>query len=194
MGSEFCFGFGPEGIGEGGLFGRMDVRDDGFRGEDGGQVGDGQVGRGDVVVWEGEGAEEGIVDEVLDELARCGGVLLLARDAGEVGAGDGEAAEEGAGVLIVDGVAGGEAEDFAEAALDGVEVFGRGEDDEGEAMDGLVGGGAAASVVVEAELFATEGGAAALAAFGEDVAAAVGFRLGLWDRWDHGEFSVSEYA
>jgi len=80
-----------------------------------------------------------------------------------------------------------EAEDFAEGALDGEVVFGLGEGEAGGAVLGAVRVGTAGGVMEVAELFPAEGGAAALVAVGEEVAALVGFRLGHrspWLLWD----------
>jgi hypothetical protein len=81
------------------------------------------VGRGPVGGGWGEGASLVVEGVVLDGGARgvglaCGGGLAV--DAGEVGAGGGEDAEEGAGVLVLDVAGGGEAEELCEASLDGV--------------------------------------------------------------------------
>ena len=147
----------------------------------------------------GEGAEDGVEDEVGDAVGgglggvgfgagRSGGAgeaadeaaLLLVLDAGEVGAGNGEGAEDGGGVAAIEFAVGEEAEDLAEGALDGVEVFGVGEGELGDAVLGAVGVGAAAGVMEVAELLAAEGGAAALAALSEDMAAGVGAVGGGW--------------
>jgi hypothetical protein len=125
----------------------------------------------------GEGSARGVEGVVLDGGAvgvglEGGGVLAV--DAGEVGAGGGEDAEQGAGVLVFDVSGGGEAEELGEASLDGVEVDGFGEGELGVAGDGAELVGAAGGVVVVAEGLAVEGWGAALVSVGEDVAAVVG--------------------
>lgn len=102
----------------------------------------------------------------------CVGMGFGAVDAGEVLAGGAELAVELGGEFEVDELGGSEAEELGEAALDGVEVegfrkYGAG----GVAVENLGFEGAAGAVVVEAELFAAEGGGAALVAIGEEVAA-----------------------
>ena len=102
--------------------------------------------------------------------------------AGEVGAGDLEAVEEEAGAARVDLVAGDAAEDFSDGELDGGAVFGHGEVEVGLLGSALVWvlDGAAGGVVVVAEVFVAEAGAAAAVAVGEDVAALVAFWFGHW--------------
>ena len=96
---------------------------------------------------------------------------------GEVEAGDLEAVEEEAGAAGVDVVGGDALEDFADGVLDGGTVFGEGEVEGGAAAAALVwvGDGFSGGVVVVAEVFCAEAGAAAAVAVGEDVAALVAF-------------------
>ena len=106
--------------------------------------------------------------------------------AGEVGAGDLQAVEEDGGSLVVH-VSGGDAgEDVVEGDLDGVAVVDGLHFEHAEAAgEGCVG--QAGAVVVVAEVVAAEGGRAAAAAVGVDVAAeiaagwvdGVGGRVGL---------------
>jgi hypothetical protein len=100
---------------------------------------------------------------------------------GEVEAGDLESVEEEAGAAGVYVVGGDAAEYFADGVLDCGAVFGEGEFERG--AGGLAGSGCgfAGGVVVVAEVFAPEAGAAAAVAVGEDVAALVAFGcFGLW--------------
>jgi hypothetical protein len=98
---------------------------------------------------------------------------------GEVEAGDLEAVEEEAGPAWVDVVGGDALEDLADGKLNAGAIVGIGE---GEAEAGAasitgvgagagVGGRFAGGVVVEAEIFSAQAGAAAAVAVGEDVAA-----------------------
>ena len=121
----------------------------------------------------GEGAEFGVVGDFFDE--GCG--LLGFLFAGEIGAGDLESVEEEAGAFVVDFLARDAAEDFADGALDGGAVIGEGDVEVfGDGVALAEGSGRAVGiVVVVAELFVAESGAAAAAAFGEDVAALVAF-------------------
>ena len=91
---------------------------------------------------------------------------------GEVEAGDLEAVEEEAGAAGVDVVRGDALEDLADGGLNGGAVF-----REREFEAGAVGSGCGFScgVVVVAEVFAAQAGAAAAVAVGEDVAALVAF-------------------
>jgi len=138
------------------------------------EAADEAVGAGCVGVGEfgggGDGAVGGVGDGLFDQAS------LLGRDGrgfGEVERGDLEAVEEEAGAAGVDGVGGDAAEDLADGDLDGSAVLGKGEVEGG--LAGAAGarvGDRLAGVVVEvAELFPAEGGAAAAAAFGVDVAA-----------------------
>jgi hypothetical protein len=132
--------------------------------------------------WRGEYAEFGMSGGLFDEFGLDG--LRL----GEVEAGDLEAVEEEAGAAGVDVVGGDALEDLADGVLDGGLVF-RKRDLEGGAAapaGARVLCGFAGGVVVEAELFSAEAGAAAAVAVGEDVAALEAFGwfglrcLGLW--------------
>ena len=92
----------------------------------------------------------------------------------EIGGGDLEAVEEEAGAAEVDLVGGDADEDLGERALNIIAIGGRGH------VEGVSAGFAVARVfdgfsglvVVIAEIFSAEGGAAALDSVGEDVAAA----------------------
>jgi hypothetical protein len=99
---------------------------------------------------------------------------------GEVEAGDLEAVEEQAGAAGVDVVGGDALEDFADGLLDGGTVFRQRKVEGGAAASALlrVGDGFSGGVVVVAELFSAQAGAAATMAIGEDVAALV-----LFDGW-----------
>jgi hypothetical protein len=92
---------------------------------------------------------------------------------GEVEAGDLEAVEEEAGAAGVDFVGGDALQDFSDGGLDGGTVFGERQIEGGAAASALfwVGDRAAGGVVVVAELFVAQAGAAAAVAVGEDVAA-----------------------
>jgi hypothetical protein len=94
---------------------------------------------------------------------------------GEVKAGDLEAVEEQAGAAGVDVVGGDALEDFADGLLDGGTVFRQGKVEGGAAATTLlrIGDGFSGGVVVVAEVFSAEAGAAAAVAVGEDVAALV---------------------
>lgn len=126
----------------------------------------------------GDGSEGGVVGVVRNGLAievegqgASFGTGFGAFDAGEVLAGGGELAVELGGGVEFDGLGGGEAEEFGEAALDGVEVERLGEGGAGAAVEDLLLDGTAGGMVVEAELLAAQGGGAALVAIGEEVAA-----------------------
>jgi hypothetical protein len=129
-----------------------------------------------------EEAVLGIVDDLADDF--CG--WIGGAGFGQVAAGDLKAVEEQAGAARVDVVGGDAAEDFADGLLDGGMVFGIGKVESGltAAAGGSVLDGPAGVVVVVAKAFgavgAADGGAAATAAVGEDVAAleASGFGLG----------------
>ena len=123
----------------------------------------------------------GVGDDFFDDGAFLFAAGLCGLMGREVEGGDLEAVEEEAGAAGVDGVGGDAAEDLADGELDGAAVFGQGEVEGGlagatgaRAGDRLAGG-----VVEVAELFSAEGGAAAAAAFGVDVAALEALRCGL---------------
>ncbi len=84
-----------------------------------------------------------------------------------------ETVEGKAGAAGGDGVRGDAAEDLADGELDGSAVFGEREIEGGltRAAGVWIADGLAGGVVEVAELLAAEGGAAAAAAFGVDVAA-----------------------
>jgi len=90
----------------------------------------------------------------------------------EVGGGDAEAGEEESGLLVVDVAGGDAAEDFEEGELDGVAIVDA-RHLEGAVVAVSVGGFAAGTVVVEAEVVAAEGGRAAAGATGVDVTALI---------------------
>jgi hypothetical protein len=148
------------------------------------QEGDGAFALGgfaDLGGW-GEGAQFGMCGGLFDEFG-LGGLGF-----GEVEAGDLEAVEEEAGAAGVDVVGGDALEDLADGVLDRGTVFWKRDLEGGAAAPAgrRVGGGFAGGVVVEAEVFSAEAGAAAAVAVGEDVAAleasgCFGLRcLGLW--------------
>ena len=132
---------------------------------------------GDFGAW-GEDAE-GWVDGDLFYGLGFGGGLGEALRFGEVEAGDLEAVEEEAGAAGVDVVGGDAAENFADGLLDGGTVFRQRKVEGGAAASTLVriGDGFSGGVVVVAEVFSAEAGAAAAVAVGEDVAALVLFVL-----------------
>ena len=124
----------------------------------------------------GEGAEGWVEDDLLDDFGGCG-CGAGRGEAGEVCAGDLEAVEEEAGAAWIELVAGDAAEDLADGALDGGTIFDEGEVEAaaaGAALDG-VRDRATGGVVVIAEIFAAEAGAAAAVSVGEDVAALEAF-------------------
>ncbi len=101
------------------------------------------------------------------------------RGFGEVEAGDLEAVEEEAGAAGVDVVGGDAAENFADGKLNTGTIVGIGQRkvEGGAAAAALLraGDGFSGGVVVVAEVFSAEAGAAAAVAVGEDVAALVLF-------------------
>jgi hypothetical protein len=121
----------------------------------------------------GEIAEAGIGDDLFEERGFGRGLL----DSGQVAAGNLKAVEEQAGALGVDTACGNALQDFGDGGLDGVTVLGQRDDEGGHAEVTLnaLFNGAAGGVVVIAELFATQAGAAAAAAVGKDVAALITF-------------------
>ncbi len=102
----------------------------------------------------GEGAENGVGDDVFDELAGVGQVGGLL--AGEVERGDLESVEEQAGAAVVDLAGGDAAEDLGDGKLDGGAVLGGGELEVGVGVGDR--GGLAGGVVVVAEVLAAERG------------------------------------
>jgi hypothetical protein len=134
----------------------------------------------------GEGAEFGVVGEVVD--GGLGGLLGLGF--GQVEAGDLEGVEEESGAAGVEVVGGDALDDLADGGLDGGAVLGQWQVEGAEAgFAGLwVGDGFAGGVVVVAEVLVAERVAAAAAAVGEDVAAleALGLVAGAeCDLWFH---------
>ncbi|HWW96059.1 MAG TPA: hypothetical protein VNY74_00095 [Edaphobacter sp.] len=115
--------------------------------------------------------------DLLDDFDGLGFGVAVGRGFGEVEAGDLEAVEEEAGAAGVDVVGGDAAENFADGLLDGGTVFRQGKVEGGAAAATLlrVGDGFSGGVVVVAELFLAQAGAAAAMAVGEDVAALVLF-------------------
>ena len=131
-----------------------------------------------------EGAEVGVDGDFFDDLGLAG--ILLAPVAvgfgfGEVEAGDLEAVEEEAGAAGIDVVGGDAAENFADGKLNAGTIVGIGQRkvEDGAAASALlrVGDGFSGGVVVVAEVFSAQAGAAAAVAVGEDVAALVAFGL-----------------
>jgi hypothetical protein len=124
----------------------------------------------------GEGAVVLVVDDGV------GDGIFGGAGAAEVVAGDLEAVEEQPGALGVDGVAGDASDDLGERELDGGGVVEAVEARELKAGLGLAAAvdrlASAVEVVVVAEVLSAEGGRAAAAAVGEDVAAEVGLALG----------------
>ena len=117
-------------------------------------------------------AELGVGHHLLD---RGGGGGFGRSGPGQVAHGDLKAIEEQAGTLVVDVAAGEPLQNLGEGALDGASVFeGRQRKVVGlVAIDAHGLGGETSGVVVVAELFLAQAGAAATVAVGEDVAAAV---------------------
>jgi hypothetical protein len=124
--------------------------------------------------------------DFFDDFGGFGFCTVVGGGFGEVEAGDLEAVEEQAGAAGIDVVGGDAAEDFADGLLDGGAVFGQGKVEGGAAASALlrVGDGFSGGVVVVAEVFSAEAGAAAAVAVGEDVSALVLF--GGWCGFLHG--------
>jgi hypothetical protein len=97
---------------------------------------------------------------------------------GEVEAGDLEAVEEQTGAAGVDVVGGDALEDFSDGSLDGRAIFGEGEVEGGAAASALfgIGDGSSGGVMVVAEVFSAQTGAAAAVTVGEDASALILFR------------------
>jgi hypothetical protein len=95
----------------------------------------------------------------------------------EVEAGDLETVEEEAGAPGIDFVGGDALEDFADGGLDGGTVFRQRQGEGGATASALarVGKGFSCCVVVVAEFFVAQAGAAATVAVGEDVTALEAF-------------------
>ena len=115
--------------------------------------------------------------DLFDDFGGFGSGVAVGRGFGEVEAGDLEAVEEQAGAAGVDVVGGDAAENFADGLLDGGTVFRQRKVEGGAAASTLVriGDGFSGGVVVVAEVFSAQAGAAAAMAVGEDVAALVLF-------------------
>jgi hypothetical protein len=117
--------------------------------------------------------------DLLDDFGVFGFGVAVGRGFGEVEAGDLEAVEEEAGAAGVDVVGGDAAENFADGKLNAGTIVGIGQRkvEGGAAATTLlrVGDGFSGGVVVVAEVFSAEAGAAAAVAVGEDVAALVLF-------------------
>jgi hypothetical protein len=120
----------------------------------------------------GEGSEFGVSGDLFYGFGH-----RLGRGFGQIEAGDLEAVEKEAGAAGVNVVGGDALEDLADGELDGRSIFGEGDLEGGAAAPAgaRVGGGLAGGVVVEAELFSAEAGAAAAVAVGDDVAASESF-------------------
>ena len=118
-----------------------------------------------------------MIGDLFDHLDWFGSGVVVGGGFGEVEAGDLEAVEEQAGAAGVDVIGGDAAENFSDGLLDGGPVFGQGKVEGGAAASTLlrVGDGFSGGVVVVAEVFSAQAGAAAAVAVGEDVAALVLF-------------------
>jgi hypothetical protein len=124
--------------------------------------------------------------DLFDDFDGFGPGVVVGRGFGEVEARDLEAVEEQAGAAGVDVVGGDAAEDFSDGMLDGGTVFRQRKVEGGAAASTLLGvdDGFSGGVVVVAEVFSAQAGAAAAVAVGEDVAALVLF--GVWCGVVHG--------
>jgi hypothetical protein len=120
----------------------------------------------------GKGAQFGIGGDVFYGFR--GGFAL---GFGEVEAGDLETVEEEAGAAGIDFVGGDALEDFSDGGLDGGTVFRQGQAEGGAAASALtwVSDRFSCCVVVVAEFFVAQAGAAATVAVGEDVTALEAF-------------------
>ena len=128
----------------------------------------------------------GVGGDLFDDLDGVGFGVAVGGGFGEIKAGDLESVEEEAGAAGVDFIGGDTLKDLADGVLDGGAVFGEGEVEAGAAALTLlgVGDGSSGGVVVVAEVFSAEAGAAAAVAVGEDVAALVLFGcLGFCVHW-----------
>jgi hypothetical protein len=123
---------------------------------------------------------------LFDDFDGFGPGVAVGRGFGEIEAGDLEAVEEEAGAAGVDVIGGDAAEDFSDGMLDGGTVFGERKVEGGAAASTLlgIGDGFSGGVVVVAEVFSAQAGAAAAVAVGKDVAALV--LLGVWCDVLHG--------
>jgi hypothetical protein len=124
--------------------------------------------------------------DLFDDFDGFGSGVAVGGGFGEVETGDLEAVEEEAGAAGVDVVGGDAAEDFADGLLDCGTVFQQRKVEGGAAASTLrrVGDGFSGGVVVVAEVFSAQTGAATAVAVGEDVAALVLF--GDWCGFLHG--------
>ena len=124
--------------------------------------------------------------DLFDDFGGFGSGVAVVCGFGEVEAGDLEAVEEQAGAAGVDVVGGDAAEDFSDGMLDGGTVFRQRKVEGGAAASTLlrIGDGFSRGVVVVAEVFSAQAGAAAAMAVGEDVAALILF--GVWCGVLHG--------
>jgi hypothetical protein len=115
--------------------------------------------------------------DLFNDFGRFGFGVAVGGGFGEVEAGDLEAVEEQAGAAGVDVVRGDAAENFSDGLLDGGTVFRERKVEGGAAASALLraGDGFSGGVVVVAEVFSAQAGAAAAVAVGEDVAALVLF-------------------
>jgi hypothetical protein len=117
--------------------------------------------------------------DLFDDFGGFGFGVVMGRGLGEVEAGDLEAVEEQAGAARVDVVGGDAAENCSDGKLNAGTIVGIGERkvEGGAAASTLlgVGDGFSGGVVVVAEVFSAEAGAAAAVAVGEDLAALVLF-------------------
>ncbi len=117
--------------------------------------------------------------DLFDDFGGFGSGVAVGRGFGEVEARDLEAVEEQAGAAGVDVVGGDAAENFADGKLNAGTIVGIGQRkvEDGAAASSLLraGDGFSGGVVVVAEVFSAQAGAAAAVAVGEDVAALVLF-------------------
>jgi hypothetical protein len=117
--------------------------------------------------------------DFFDDFGGFGFGVVLGCGFGQVETGDLEAVEEQAGAAGVDVVGGDAAENFADGKLNAGTIVGIGERkvEGGAAASALlrVGDGFSRGVVVVAEVFSAQAGAAAAVAVGEDVATLVLF-------------------
>ena len=125
--------------------------------------------------------------DLFDDVDGFGFGVSVSRGFGEVEAGDLEAVKEEAGAAGVDVIGGYAAEDLSDGMLDSGAVFGKRKVKAGAAGSPLlrVGDGFSGGVVVVAEVFSAQAGAAAAVAVGEDVAALILF--GGWCGVLHGD-------
>ena len=120
-----------------------------------------------------EDAESGVDGDLFHGFDRFRSGIAVGGWLGKVEAGDLEAVEEEAGAAWVDVVGGDALEDLADGDLDGGAVFGKRDVEGGAAAaaPSRVGNWFSSGVMVVAEFFVLQTGAAAATAVGEDVAA-----------------------